>query len=213
MPNRIVVHFLQTYGHLHVLREVRRKGPQMIRHFECICDCHNITEVSFGHLCSGHTISCGCMGSRNTVAQRSTIHGESESGEYQIWLGLPRRCYDKTRKSYKHYGGRGITVCPEWRHDYPAFLAHVGRRPGPEYSIERINNNLGYEPGNVKWGTPIEQGRNKRNNIWVQYKGERRLVIDVCVEVGLKYKTLLYRYHNGFREGELFQPVPYRRGL
>jgi hypothetical protein len=82
--------------------------------------------------------------------------------EYEAWCHMKSRCSRKADKAYPDYGGRGITVCDEWLSDFSAFLGHIGYRPGPEYSVDRKDNNRGYEPGNVRWATRTEQSNNRR---------------------------------------------------
>jgi hypothetical protein len=82
--------------------------------------------------------------------------------EYWAWQNAKARCFNPKMKSYKNYGERGITMAPEWVNDFPAFLAHIGPRPGLGYTLDRIDNERGYEPGNVRWATHSEQNRNKR---------------------------------------------------
>ncbi len=91
--------------------------------------------------------------------------------EYRAWHEIKRRCFNKNCAAYKNYGGRGITLHGDWVDNYHAFLAHVGRKPSPEHSIDRIDNNKGYEPGNVRWATREEQNRNTRRNLKVYFGG------------------------------------------
>lgn len=100
--------------------------------------------------------------------------GRTKEPEYWSWVRLRRRCLQPTHKSYKDYGGRGIAVCPEWRDDYPAFVAYIGRKPSPKHTVERINNNGNYEPGNVCWALQKEQTRNRRGLHQITYRGETR---------------------------------------
>lgn len=93
---------------------------------------------------------------------RRERHGMGDTPEYEAWCHMKGRCYNPQTKQYKDYGGRGIRVCDEWRESFLAFLDHVGRRPNPQYSIHRIDNDGNYEPGNVKWATRQEQASNKR---------------------------------------------------
>jgi len=84
--------------------------------------------------------------------------------EYQLWIGIKTRCYNEKRHDYKRYGARGIKMCDEWLHDYKAFRDHIGDRPSPRHSLDRIDNDMGYQPGNVRWANRNEQNANKSNN-------------------------------------------------
>jgi hypothetical protein len=93
---------------------------------------------------------------------RKNGHGRTDTAEWQAWSNMRQRCNNPDNPKWPLYGGRGIQVCAEWQDDFPAFLAHVGPRPGPSYSIDRIDNERGYEPGNVRWATRSQQVRNSR---------------------------------------------------
>jgi len=89
-------------------------------------------------------------------------HGRRHTTEYSSWAHMIQRCTNPKNKAWKNYGGRGILVCDAWVGNFQAFLDHIGLKPGPDLSIERIDNNRGYEPGNVKWATDSEQSKNRR---------------------------------------------------
>ena len=128
----------------------------------CKCRCGAERLVYRSNLRSGVSLSCGCLANEITAA-RNTTHGEPQnSPEYMAWANMRQRCSNQNREDYERYGARGIAVCEEWLHDFPGFLAHIGRRPGPGYSIDRIDNERGYEPGNVRWATAKEQAANRR---------------------------------------------------
>lgn len=106
-------------------------------------------------------------------------HGDggrkTRSPEYRAWAHAIDRCYNPKDRGYKNYGARGIRMHVKWRNDFAAFLTYVGRKPSPAHFLDRINNNGNYEPGNCKWSTPLESGRNTRTIIKVRYRG--RLVL------------------------------------
>jgi hypothetical protein len=89
-------------------------------------------------------------------------HGDTQTAEYKCWRSMLNRCSNANLRIFKYYGGRGITVCERWRNRYVDFLADMGRRPSHEHSIDRIDNDGNYEPGNCRWATKSEQELNKR---------------------------------------------------
>lgn len=148
----------QRFGALEVLYPVATpKG----RRWAVRCDCGTEKTCVAGELNRGDANSCGCQApERNRLAK--TKHGMHNTSEYRIWSGIISRCETASNNQYHYYGGRGITICSEWRDSFAAFYADVGPRPGPGYSIDRINNDGNYEPGNVRWATPKEQAANRR---------------------------------------------------
>ncbi len=208
MPRPILVRSGDIYGRLTVIREVYGYYD---RRFEMVCECGKTVIARLLNLRRKHTRSCGCL-QREICTTVNITHGKSYSQEYKIWSGMVKRCTDEKCKAFKDYGGRGITVCDEWLHDFPAFFAHVGPRPSPKHSINRINNDLGYAPGNVEWATGDEQARNTRRNMWITFQGERRLLIDVCRQLGVSYRTTIQRHRKlGWPDEDLFKPVQHKQ--
>jgi hypothetical protein len=126
----------------------------------CRCDCGTVKIVQRGDLRNGHTRSCGCL-RREIASVNSMTHGHSRSSEYAIWRGMFTRTTKTSSESFHNYGGRGIAVCDRWR-KFENFLADMGSRPSRRHSIDRINNDGNYEPGNCRWATPSQQSRNAR---------------------------------------------------
>lgn len=129
-----------------------------------------------------------CKGRRRLLQ-----HGLSRTPEYHAWAGIRHRCLNPSSQAYENYGGRGITICPEWRDDVVEFVKAVGQRPSPAHSLERVDNDRGYEPGNVRWATAMEQTYNRRNSRKLHYRGELRTMDSLAKEFGIKYTTLLRR--------------------
>lgn len=140
------------------------------RHWKtpCRCDC--------GRECAPYTFSqkgvparsCGRCSRLVTEDMKAAIskanrtHGWSGTQEYNAWLAMRKRCLNPKDGAYDRYGGRGITVAADWVNDFPAFLAHIGPKPSPDFSLDRIDNERGYEPGNVRWADRSTQSRNRR---------------------------------------------------
>lgn len=125
------------------------------------CDCGNDHIANVGGVRYGNTKSCGCLNRERWVEfnrRTKRKHGMRGSPEYQAWIGMKARCSNKT---IPHYGSRGIEVHPKWKQDFTAFYAYVGPRPSPGHSLDRINVNRGYVPGNIRWATRSQQQSNK----------------------------------------------------
>jgi len=128
----------------------------------CRCACGVERAVVGKDLRRGGSVSCGCY-QAEAVSAALTTHGQSQhSPEYQAWRSMLGRCLQKRRGSYPNYGGRGITVCDEWKLSFEAFISHIGPRPSPGHSVDRINNDGNYEPSNVRWATRSQQQQNRR---------------------------------------------------
>lgn len=131
-------------------------------------------------------------------------HGGHGTPEYHVWEHIIQRCTKPTCKGWKNYGGRGISICSEWRKDFATFLAYVGPRPSPKHSIDRYPNNDGnYEPGNVRWATRHEQARNTRRNRWITHLGRTATMAQWAAELGVHPDNLRRRLNKGSFPGSL----------
>jgi hypothetical protein len=162
----------QRFGRLVAIEQVARKAPdERSPRWLFRCDCGSLKALKVGDLIRSRypTKSCGCLQHENAkrFGDKSPVkHGETRSGmtpEYRAWGDMRHRCRNPTAKSFKWYGGRGIAVCERWD-DFRSFLADMGRKPGPEYSIDRIDNDGNYEPGNCRWATAKQQSNNHRKS-------------------------------------------------
>lgn len=131
------------------------------RKWLCRCDCGGTHIVTRGKLTDGGVQSCGCL-HRESVAERSRTHGMSSTPEWVAWHMLRDRCNNPNSQAYGDYGGRGNNVDPTWNESFEAFYEHIGPRPSPKHSIDRIEVNGNYEPGNVRWATRALQQANQR---------------------------------------------------
>ena len=149
----------QRFGKLVAIGiEGRSKRREII--WLCLCDCGNLRTSIGSRLTSGRVQSCGCLQKERTK-EVNTIHGKSYSRLYSIWRNMRSRCTNSNHDSYPDYGGRGIKVCERWR-IFENFLKDMGEPP-EMLTIDRIDVNGNYEPGNCKWATWSEQNLNKRN--------------------------------------------------
>lgn len=125
-----------------------------------------------------------------------TKHGEAykgqESAEYRSWRAMKNRCTNPNNAAYPRYGGRGIAVCARWD-SFENFLFDMGRRPSPKHSIDRINNDGDYEPGNCRWATSSQQNSNYSRNRWLTLDGETRLLSEWSVQTGIPETTIAAR--------------------
>lgn len=193
MSKRIEIRPGDEYGRLTILREVSAKssGKQVQRSFECRCECGVVKEYRLYMLRNGNTRSCGCL-ARDVAGAGMRTHGLSHTDEYGIWQGMLNRCNKSFDSAYSHYGVRGISVCERWS-SFESFYGDMGPRPSPKHSIDRVNNDGNYEPGNCRWATSKEQARNKRVNYLVEHDGETKCVADWAEQYGVSQFVLYSR--------------------
>lgn len=184
-----------------IIREDKKKVFRCSR-WDCICECGNLkNDVSKDALYDGSTKSCGCLNAQNIAESRKIrINGKDgvppfafskgQGNFHRVWHGIKERCYIKSDTSFHNYGGRGITMFTEWRHSYKAFALYIGPRPSRQHSVDRIDNNVGYYPGNVRWVTNKEQSNNKRTNVWVNWKGESMTLMQLSEYELINYNVL-----------------------
>jgi hypothetical protein len=138
----------------------------------CRCDCGIQKRIRINDLQAGKSRMCR----QCSVESSNIVHGMRDTAEYNSWMHMIQRCHNENNKDYANYGGRGIIVCDMWRKSFEAFFMCVGLKPTSEHTIERIDTNGNYEPGNVKWATRAEQTVNQRSNVVLEIDGERKTV-------------------------------------
>lgn len=178
----------QTFGRLFIEKQSKNIGNRIS--WDCNCICGKKTVVLGCNLVSKHTTSCGCFG-KEKLSKIRKVHGMHDSNEYKIWRGIRNRCFNKNEPAYKNYGGRGITVCERWN-SFENFLIDMGRRPNG-LSIERVNVNGNYEPGNCCWVTMKAQQANRRDTVRVCISGSTKPLKHWCDDLGIAYKKVHLR--------------------
>lgn len=169
----------------------------------CRCDCGKEKLCRVCHLIDGKIKSCGCL--KNKYVE---THGLSNTRLYRIWMQMKNRCLNKNNQAYKYYGGRGITVCDEWKNDFKKFYDWaVANCYKDDLTIDRKNVNDGYCPKNCRWIEMKEQQRNKRNNVWIEYNGKRKLLVDWLKYFDISYSCYQLKKDDGSSVDEIFSEL------
>lgn len=189
----------QKFGRLTAISDEGRASAKDRTHrWLCVCECGRQVTVPGSRLVAGETRSCGCLQREiaRAAGDRTRTHGLRNTSTYAIWRSMLARCENPKRKDYPRYGGRGVYVCARW-HSFENFVADMGLRPDG-LSIERENNDHGYEPGNCRWATPKEQNRNTSSSRILEAHGERLTMAEWAERTGLNPQTLQARLNRGW---------------
>lgn len=172
----------------------------------CRCDCGTERPVLARSLNCGASRSCGCLHDE-MVDRTMRTHGMTRSSEFRIWQGMNQRCYNPKGSAYRHYGGRGIAVCPRWRGSFEAFYADMGPRPSPAHSLDRIDNGGPYSPENCRWATVRAQAWNRRTNVTISFRGETKTIAEWAAQLGLSPCTIRARLNKGWPAARVLNPA------
>lgn len=191
----------KRYGRLTVVSFINisvNKQGQNHPVYSCLCDCGKRIEVKKVNLrrTTKPVRSCGCLhvDTASVQGKANATHGLSKSRLYSTWRGIIDRCENRNSHFFHRYGGRGITVYPAWRNDFESFRIFVGERPSDAYSIDRIDNNGNYEPGNIRWADKITQANNRDVKI-ISLAGLSISLPAWCRYLGVEYKRVHHRMH------------------
>lgn len=176
----------------------REQAPRVFAYYwNCQCDCGTYRHASSGNLARGDIVSCGCFGRTWAVTGKRT-HGLAKTPEYNVWGRMVQRCTNSNARDWGRYGGRGISVCAQWRESFEAFISDMGPRPTKEHTLDRINNDGNYEPSNCRWATRREQSVNKRTTRWITCRGLTLPLVEWSERMGISNTTISLRidkYH------------------
>jgi hypothetical protein len=193
------------FGRLLVLKRAPASSTKSAYWF-CRCDCGRKISARSGHLTRGDIQSCGCLQletSRDTLAANRMKHGMASTPEYKAWQAMKSRCTNPKNTAFPYYGGRGIKVCAAWLTDVTAFWADMGRKPSPSHSLDRIDPDGDYEPGNCRWSDKPQQANNTRRTRYVTYRGRKMPISDAARLAGVvSPKVALERIRNGWNARE-----------
>jgi len=191
----------QRFGRLVVLREDGSQNNHSM--WQCVCDCGSVKRIAGIHLRSGRIKACGCL-QKERASIANTTHGYSKTACYDVWQGMISRCYDTSKSNFKDYGGRGISVCSEWRVSFEQFWSDMGPSYQKGLMLDRRDNNGNYCPDNCRWATRKVQNRNRRNCVFIETPKGKMIISEAAEEFGIKRTTLVARIKRGLTGAVLF---------
>ena len=190
------------FGKLVVLEEAGQ-DKYTSRLYLCQCDCGERSVKAGWLMRRGSTTSCGCV-QRSVLGDASRTHGARKTRAYSIWHNMKTRCDNPNSRYFKDYGGRGIKICDRWR-DFSAFLEDLGQPPDG-MTLDRIDNDRGYEPGNVRWASKKDQANNRRSSRVIEHGGERLTLQQWANRTGIKRATIAQRLDRGWPAAKALAP-------
>ena len=198
----------KRFGRL-IVKELASVNP---RKWLVVCDCGSEKVVIGSNVLNGRTLSCGCLWLENCVGP-PIKHGHDRAGKatktYRCWSGMWTRCRGSSKASRHRYVDRGITVDPRWK-SFENFLSDMGEAP-PGLSLDRIDNDQAYGPGNCRWADNKQQARNRGNTRWVTAFDKTMSVVEWSEKTGLESATIIGRLNSGWKpEDALTRPVRHK---
>ena len=187
----------QKFGRLTVLERDGNKGHEPT--WKCVCECGNFTTVIGAELRKGNTTSCGCYAKEVTSkrmkgkAPHNKRHNMTKTRIYKTWSAMKRRCHNPHDTSYYRYGGKGIEICDEWNNFDNFYAWAISNGYSDNLTIDRIDNQKGYQPDNCRWATQKVQANNKTNNHKVCYKDKYYTIAQLSDMFNIPYKKLWKR--------------------
>lgn len=199
----------KKFGRLTVIRFLQpQEREDSRRPWLCQCKCGNICQVEGNKLRSGHTQSCGCI-INEKIGNLNKKYQYSNKRLYSVYSQMIERCTDESNAKYKNYGGRGITVCEEWRENYDNFAewafnsGYDAKAKYNQCTLDRIDVNKGYSPDNCRWVSVTVQQNNRRNNVFVEHNGEKHTIAEWSRIFGVTYSKL----QHGIKQGRTIAEI------
>lgn len=203
----------KTFGRLTAIKDVGKTSRGRV--WECACSCGSTKNVISTYLTSGHTQSCGCLhadsakigGLKRRTHGFTTLDKKWTASEYGVWMSMKARCSNPKTPSYKSYGRRGIVVCERWM-SFENFIQDMGRRPSSKHSLDRIDTNGNYEPGNCRWADQLQQAQTRTNVRMITAFGETLTSAMWARKTGVSALAIRNRIDSGWdAESAVSKPV------
>lgn len=195
----------KKFGRLTVVEISGRTNRQQVT-WRCLCECGNYTVVSNTGLQSGNTKSCGCL--KHDILIRRNKKGsdpDKKTRLYRIWQRMKYRCENEQSSDYKYYGGKGVSVCENWKNDFQSFKKWaLINGYNDDLTIDRINVNGNYEPSNCKWATMAQQCINTTKNHFITYKGETHTLSEWSKKFKMDGSKIRYRLNHNWPLDKIF---------